>query len=148
MYNLTGKTAFLTGGSSGITLGIAERFADEGMNIAIVARNEEKLVAAKAQIESHGVKCVAIPADVRDADAMAGAFQTTADAFGGVDTVVAGAAGNFLAMAKDLSPKGFRTVMEIDAQGVFNTFHSAYPFLTRPGAVSYTHLTLPTKRIV
>ncbi|MEM7270939.1 MAG: SDR family oxidoreductase [Pseudomonadota bacterium] len=146
-YGLQGKTAFLTGGSSGITLGIAEKLAEEGANLTILARKEEKLTAARDQLEALGAECLAIPADVRDAEAMAEAMRVTAERFGAVDIVIAGAAGNFLAPAKDLSPKGFRTVMEIDAQGVFNTFHSAYPHLTKPGAcliaISAPQATIP-----
>lgn len=147
MYSLTGKTAFLTGGSSGITLGIAEKYAREGMNIVLLARNEDKLAAAKAVIEGHGAACAAIPADVRDAEAMAGAFAIAAETFGEIDVIVAGAAGNFLAMAKDLKPKGFKTVMDIDAGGVFNTYHAGFPHLRKPGgcliAISAPQATIP-----
>lgn len=132
---LKGRTALLTGGSSGITLAIARRYAEAGMNIALVARNEEKLAAAKAGIEALGAACIACPADVRDDQAVAGAFAATAAAFGGVDVIVAGAAGNFVAMAKDLSPKGFRTVTDIDTLGVFNTVHAGFAHLRKPGGV-------------
>ena len=47
--------------------------------------------------------------------------------YGKVDILVNGAAGNFLAEAKSLSPKGFKTVMDIDAQGTYNICHSVYP---------------------
>jgi len=53
--------------------------------------------------------------------------------FGRVDILVNGAAGNFLAEAKSLTPKGFKTVMDIDAQGCFNMSHAVYPAMVKNG---------------
>ena len=53
--------------------------------------------------------------------------------FGRVDILVNGAAGNFLAEAASISPKGFKTVMEIDAHGTFNMSHAVYPAMTKSG---------------
>ncbi len=53
--------------------------------------------------------------------------------FGRVDILVNGAAGNFLAEAKSLTPRGFKTVMDIDAQGTFNMTHAIYPAMTSSG---------------
>ncbi len=53
--------------------------------------------------------------------------------FGKVDILVNGAAGNFLAEAKSLTPRGFKTVMDIDAQGTFNMSHAVYPAMTTSG---------------
>jgi len=53
--------------------------------------------------------------------------------FGRVDILVNGAAGNFLAEAKSLTPRGFKTVMDIDTQGTFNMCHSIYPAMTKSG---------------
>ena len=131
--NLRGKTAFLTGGSSGITLAIAEHFASLGMNIALLARNPDRLAEAQAAVEAHGAECLIFPADVRNIDDMTSAMAQTADRFGSIDTVVAGAAGNFVAPAKDLTSNGFKSVMDIDTLGMFNTASAALPHLTKPG---------------
>ena len=53
--------------------------------------------------------------------------------YGKVDILVNGAAGNFLAEAKSLTPKGFKTVMDIDAQGTFNMCHAVYPAMSESG---------------
>ena len=53
--------------------------------------------------------------------------------YGHVDILINGAAGNFLAEAKSLSPKGFKTVMDIDAQGTYNMCHSVYPAMILSG---------------
>ncbi len=53
--------------------------------------------------------------------------------YGQLDILVNGAAGNFLSEAKSLSPKGFKTVMEIDAQGTYNMSHAVYPAMAKSG---------------
>lgn len=124
---LAGKVAFVTGGGSGICYGIALRMMEHGASAVILGRKADRLEgAAKALSEKTGKDCLAIPCDVRDAAAVAGAFQKTIERFGKVDVVVNGAAGNFLAPAAALSPKGFRTVLEIDAIGTYNVSKAAF----------------------
>jgi peroxisomal 2,4-dienoyl-CoA reductase len=71
--------------------------------------------------------------DVRNPDKCQEAVEHAQQIYGRLDILVNGAAGNFLAQAKDLSPKGFATVMSIDAQGTFNMSHAAYPLLSLSG---------------
>ena len=59
--------------------------------------------------------------------------QYATSQYGKVDILVNGAAGNFLAEAKSLTPKGFKTVMDIDAQGTFNMCHAVYPAMSENG---------------
>ncbi len=61
-------------------------------------------------------------------------MATAAEAFGGLDIVVAGQAGNFYAPALGMSAKGFRTIIDIDLNGTFNVFRASYEHLRRPGA--------------
>ena len=74
-----------------------------------------------------------LAADVRDAPSIQRAVQATIDRFGKLDTVVNGAAGNFLAPAAALSPNGFRTVVDIDLNGTFNTSRAAFEALQHSG---------------
>ena len=125
------KTVFLTGASSGINLAIAKHFADLGMNISILARNVDKLTAAKKEIEDRGAKCLIFPADVRNYDEVAKAFGDTANTLGPIDTVIAGAAGNFVAPAQAISSNGFRSVLEIDTLGTFHTMKASFEHLRK-----------------
>lgn len=70
---------------------------------------------------------------MRDPDACVAAVEYAASQFGRVDILVNGAAGNFLAEARSLTPKGFKTVMDIDAQGTYNMSHAVYPAMTKSG---------------
>ena len=131
---LKGKAAFVAGGTRGFNLSIAKRYAQHGARVAVASRDEARCAAAAQEIRALGGETLGLPMDVRDADQVAAALAHTAEAFGPLDIVVAGQAGNFFAPAAAISPKGFRTVVEIDLIGSFTVFRLAYPHLRRPGA--------------
>jgi len=126
---LHGKVAFVTGGATGITGGIARAFVEHGARLAITSRKEENLIAKKQFIEENGGECLAVAADVRDYAAVEGAVQQTLDRYGRIDIVVNGAAGNFLCAADELSSNGFGTVVDIDTKGTFNVCRAAFDAL-------------------
>ncbi|MGW5075254.1 SDR family oxidoreductase [Rhodococcus sp. NPDC004095] len=126
---LTGRSVFVTGGGSGINYAIADAFASVGADVAICGRTPEKLDAAAETLRRHGTRVLTTPADVRDAEALTAAVDRASSEFGRLDTVIAGAAGNFYAPAESISPNGFRTVIDIDLQGSFHTAHAAFEHL-------------------
>ena len=121
-----GKTVFVTGGGSGINLGIASTFAAVGANVAICGRTQERLDSAAKELEVLGAKVFARVADVRQMPALQTAIDETKSVLGPIDVLVCGAAGNFLCRAEDMSPNGFRTVVEIDLIGSFNASRAAF----------------------
>jgi 2,4-dienoyl-CoA reductase [(3E)-enoyl-CoA-producing], peroxisomal len=128
---LKGKVAFVTGGGTGITGGVARAFAEHGAKLAITSRTAEKLEAMKVAVESFGGECLAIPADVRDFAAVEAAINQAAEHYGKIDIVVNGAAGNFLCSADQLSANGFGTVVDIDTKGTFNVCRAAFEELKK-----------------
>lgn len=145
---LDGRVALITGGGSGINLGIARALVAHGAKVSLVSRTQEKLDRAAAELSPDGSRARGFAADVRDAEALQAAIDATVEAFGGLDILVNGAAGNFLAPAATLSPNAFRSVMDIDARGTFNASRLCYPLLAKKGGVilniSATQAFMPT----
>ena len=117
---LAGRVLVVTGGGSGLGAAMARRFASLGATSVVLGRRKEKLDEVVASIAADGGKADAFTCDVRDA----GAVQAVADQIekkhGRIDGLVNNAAGNFLAAAEDLSPNGFKTVVDIVLNGTFN----------------------------
>jgi NAD(P)-dependent dehydrogenase (short-subunit alcohol dehydrogenase family) len=131
---LKGKTAFVTGGGSGIGQRMAERFAEHGAKVMLIGRKQEKLDAAASAIQSSGGTANTCSVDVRDYPSMEDALQKTRDEFGEIDILVCGAAGNFPSPVTGMSANGFKAVIDIDLIGTFNTCRAAYAHLRKPGA--------------
>jgi peroxisomal 2,4-dienoyl-CoA reductase len=131
---LAGHVALVTGGGSGICKGIARAYARLGAEVAIVSRKQPVLDAAAEELRAaSGREVMAMAADVRDPDAVARAIEAVRARFGKLDTVVNGAAGNFLAPAATLSPNGFKTVVDIDLVGSFHVARAAFAALREAG---------------
>lgn len=133
-FDFSGKQVFVFGGTSGINLGIARNFAATGANVAVASRSRGKVDAAVAELQALGAVSQGFALDVRDVDAVQAALAELAETSGEIDVLVSGAAGNFPALAQDLSPNGFKSVVDIDLLGSFHVLHSAFPYLRKPGA--------------
>ena len=144
---LAGKTAFVTGGGSGIGQRMAERFAEHGAKVMLAGRRQEKLDAAAAAIRNAGGTASTSALDVRNYPGVEGALKNTRDQFGEIDILVCGAAGNFPAPVLGMSANGFKAVIDIDLLGTFNTCRAAHPYLRKPGAsivcISASHASMP-----
>ena len=132
--NYENKTVFVAGGTSGINLGIARGFAQAGAKVAVMSRSEEKVEAAVALLKIDGSDAFGSAADVRDVDAVSNALTKTHERCGEIDVLISGAAGNFPALAHDLSPNGFKAVVDIDLLGSFNVLKIGFQFLSKSGA--------------
>jgi peroxisomal 2,4-dienoyl-CoA reductase len=123
---LKDHVAFVTGGGTGITGGVARALAEAGAAVALVSRNLDHLQPAAEAINANGGKAIAVVADVRQPDAVEAAIAATVEQLGKIDIVINGAAGNFLCSAEQLSPNGFGTVVDIDLKGTFNVCRAAF----------------------
>ena len=122
---LQDRVVLISGGSSGIGLEIARTVLRHGAKgCVIMGRRQNFLDSACGELNSlpgsQGGLAVGVQGDVRKPESCRAAVQAAVDRFGSVDILVNSAAGNFLATAEELRPKGFRTVMEIDTLGTFN----------------------------
>ena len=129
---LNGRVAFVTGGGTGITGGVARALAEAGASVALVSRKLEHLEPAAKAINDaragnpHMGEAFAVAADVRNFEEIEEAILAAVLRFGKIDIVVNGAAGNFLSPAEALSPNGFGTVVDIDLKGTFNVCRAAF----------------------
>jgi NAD(P)-dependent dehydrogenase (short-subunit alcohol dehydrogenase family) len=131
---LQGQIAFVTGGGSGIGQRMAERFAEHGAKVVLVGRKQDKLDAAASSIRAAGGFAETAALDVRDYAAVDAAVKKTRDELGEIDILLCGAAGNFPAPVAGMSANGFKSVIDIDLLGTFNTCRAAYESLRKPGA--------------
>lgn len=143
-FDYRGCNVFVAGGTSGINLGIARAFAACGARLGVASRKREKVEGAVAGL---GPGALGYAFDVRDPQAVADGIAAFAAAAGPIDVLVSGAAGNFPAAAKDISPNGFKAVVDIDLLGTFHVMRAAYPHMRRPGGslvnISAPQATMP-----
>ncbi len=129
---LKNNTILITGGGSGLGLSMAKTFAGLGAGIAICGRTEEKLKKAAEEIRRAGEEAELesgpvvryYSADVRDYERVSEMIGSVVEDFGSLEGLVNNAAGNFLSASEDLSPGGFKAVVDIVLHGSFNCSHT------------------------
>jgi NAD(P)-dependent dehydrogenase (short-subunit alcohol dehydrogenase family) len=129
---LTGKTALITGGNSGIGLATARAFIREGARVAITGRQQETLDAAAQEL---GAGVLALRADIMDAAATEQAIRTAAETFGHLDIVVANAGIAGMTPVGGTTVAQFEQIMTTNVTGVFLTVQAAAPFLPTGASV-------------
>ncbi|MFS0782484.1 2,4-dienoyl-CoA reductase [Bacillus sp. 1P06AnD] len=113
------KVAIITGGSSGMGKYMAKHFVELGGNVVITGRNEERLQSAIKEIEHPNGKVIPFQMDVRNVEHVQAMVEKTAAEFGTIDFLVNNAAGNFICAAEELSPNGWKSVIDIVLNGTF-----------------------------
>jgi hypothetical protein len=123
---MTGKVAFITGGSKGIGYGIAEALAKEGVNTILTSRSQENADKAAKQIsEQFHVKSIGVQADVRHYEDLEKAVEKALHAFGQIDYVIANAGLGRFGSVIDLSLEHWHDVIETNLNGVFYTIKAS-----------------------
>jgi NAD(P)-dependent dehydrogenase (short-subunit alcohol dehydrogenase family) len=125
-FDLSGHVALVTGGNSGIGLGMAEGLAAAGASVCIWGRTEERNEVARERIAGHGGEVAAVRCDVSSAEEVEAAFAATLERFGRIDSCFAcagvGPGGQrFL----DMTQEEFRRVLAVNLDGAFLTLQGA-----------------------
>jgi len=132
-FNLSGKVALVTGGNSGIGLGMAKGLAESGADVCIWGTNIEKNERSQKELSSIGIKSHAIKCDVSSEDQVETAFQETLDIFGKVDSCFANAGAGGGAPFHEFPTDLWRKVMGINLDGTFFTFRAASKHMIERG---------------
>jgi NAD(P)-dependent dehydrogenase (short-subunit alcohol dehydrogenase family) len=136
-FDLTGKTAFITGASRGIGQAAAVAMAAAGADLALVARGEEGLAGTARAVEEHGRKAFVIPADVTSEEAVTGAVAAAIERLGHIDIVMNNAGGsNFMVPFADLRLPGWDKIMRLNVNSTVYVCHAVAGHLLERGGGS------------
>ena len=126
------KTAYITGGSKGIGLGVAKAMLAKGMNVAITSRNRESLNVAIEVLNKVGNgEILAIESDVRDYESEKNAIGQVLKKWGTLDVVIANAGVGKFASIEDMSLEDWNSVIDINLTGVFHTVKASIPSMKK-----------------
>lgn len=130
---LAGRTALITGASRGIGRAIAERFAEEGANLFLVATAEDRLAATRDAAAAFGGRVEVYAADVSDRDQVFAMTAACIDRLGGLDVLVNNAGVYKAARFVDYLPEEFDQVMQVNTYGVFHAMQAALRHMAGKG---------------
>jgi NAD(P)-dependent dehydrogenase (short-subunit alcohol dehydrogenase family) len=121
---LKGKTIIITGGGSGLGKSMAARFGELGANLVIASRRQQVIQDAADELRNTGAEVLGLTCDVRDVASVQTLVDRTKKQFGTIDVLLNNAAGNFISPTENLSPNGFKVVVDIVLNGTFNCTHA------------------------
>ena len=121
---LKGKTIIITGGGSGLGKSMAARFGELGANLVIASRRQQVIQDAADELRKTGAEVLGLTCDVRDVASVQTLVDRTKKQFGTIDVLLNNAAGNFISPTENLSPNGFKVVVDIVLHGTFNCTHA------------------------
>ena len=144
---LAGQVALVTGGATGIGQEIARTLAQHGARLAIAARRQEVLEAAREGFEAEGFECLSVPCDVRKPEQVEVVIREILRRYGRLDIVVNNAAGNFPAPMAGISYNGFKAIVDIDLLGTYNVSKAAYEAWLAEHGGNIVNITAPFEQV-
>ncbi|RLQ96104.1 SDR family oxidoreductase [Falsibacillus albus] len=119
LFDLTGKTAIVTGGGRGLGRQIAEGFAEAGANIVLCSRKVEACEEAAEELRQLGVKALALKCDITNQEDIACVIERTIEEFGGIDILVNNSGATWGAPAVDMPIEAWKKVIDVNVTGTF-----------------------------
>ena len=140
---LQGRVAVVTGGATGIGSEIARTLGRHGARICICSRKSGNLEKAAVDLEADGIECLWLVCDIRLPDQVQHVLDEVLARWGRLDILVNNAAGNFPAPLSRISPKGFKTVVDIDLLGTYNCSKLAFEAWLRDHGGDIVNISAP-----
>lgn len=119
LFDLTGRVAVVTGASSGLGVQMAKGLAKQGANLVLMARRKEKLELVAEEIRALGVKCLSVPCDVTNTEAIKSAVDTIKKEYGKVDILINNAGNGHVGPAVDTTDEDWNSSVNMDLTSVF-----------------------------
>ncbi|MCD0449796.1 glucose 1-dehydrogenase [Actinocorallia sp. API 0066] len=130
LFDLTGRTALVTGGTRGIGRAIAEGFVAAGANVVVASRKAEACAETEAHLKASGGSALGVPTHLGDLDALDALVARTVETFGGLDILVNNAANPLAQPLGSLTADAFAKSQDVNVRGPVFLVQSALPHLT------------------
>ena len=131
MGKLSGKTAIVTGGASGMGRGVALNFAEEGASVAVLDRNEAGAKEVADAAAASGVKAIGLACDVGDEASVKSAFAAAAQALGDIDILVNNAGIDTTELVENMSTEMWDEMMRVNLKSIFLCSREVIPAMKR-----------------
>ena len=132
-FDLTGKTALITGASSGLGVHFAQTLASAGARVVVTARRTDRLEALVAKLQAQGHEALAVPMDVTDADSVNAAFDQAEQHWGVVDVLVNNAGIADPVMFLNMTEGNWRSTLATNLDGAWRVAHRASLAMAKAG---------------
>jgi len=133
MKDFQGKVAFITGGASGIGLGMAHCFAQRGMRLALADVEAPALESAAAELEAAGAEVLGLTCDVADRDCFEAAVERAHERFGRIDVACNNAGGSPVGALEETTPEDWRWALGVNLMGVVHGIQLLVPRIRAHG---------------
>lgn len=133
LFDLTGRTAIITGGTRGIGLAVAHGLAAAGANVVVASRKPDACERAAQQLGQAGAQAIGVPTHLGDADAIGQLVEAAVARFGGVDIVINNAANALALPFGEITPAALDKSFAVNLQGPVLLVQTALPHLRRSG---------------
>lgn len=140
-FDLSGKTAIVTGGGRGIGRSIALGLADSGANVVVTARSEDQLASVVEEIQAKGGKALAVAADLMKLEQIPTIVSETVKSFGKVDILINNAARSFMRPLMDLREDGYDKIFDVNVKAAFFLSREAAGEMTKQGGGHIVNIT-------
>lgn len=133
LFDLSGRTAIVTGGTRGIGLALAEAYSCSGANVVVASRKPDACAAAARHLNTLGGRAIGVPTHTGDLDSLTALVDAAVAEFGGVDIVVNNAANPLTQRLGEFTPEAWAKSYEVNLRGPVFLVQAALPHLEQSG---------------